>query len=160
MSADDIKTRVEDHILEVIIDRPKANAIDRATSIRMGEIFSNYRDNPELRVAILTGGGKKFFSAGWDLKAAAAGEEETPAAGGGLGGIGGPTGGVERRSSALSVEISNRHHMHTRRMPCLRKKHGGKFSSTNNADTDRPSLFAALGKQVMEIHDWAALLFR
>ena len=42
MSADDIKTRVEGHILEVIIDRPKANAIDRATSIRMGEIFSSY----------------------------------------------------------------------------------------------------------------------
>jgi len=88
MSADDIKTRVEDHILEVTIDRPKANAIDRATSIRMGEIFSNYRDNPELRVAILTGGGKKFFSAGWDLKAAAAGEEVDGDYGvGGFGGI-------------------------------------------------------------------------
>ena len=88
MSADDIKTRVEDHILEVIIDRPKANAIDRATSIRMGEIFSNYRDNPELRVAILTGGGNKFFSAGWDLKAAAGGEEVDGDYGvGGFGGI-------------------------------------------------------------------------
>ena len=75
MSADDIKTRIEGHILEVIIDRPKANAIDRATSIRMGEIFSSYRDDSELRVAILTGGGERFFSAGWDLKAAAGGEE-------------------------------------------------------------------------------------
>lgn len=75
MSADDIKTRIEGHILEVIIDRPKANAIDRATSIRMGEIFSDLRDNPKLRVAIVTGGGEKFFSAGWDLKAAASGEE-------------------------------------------------------------------------------------
>ncbi|MDG2376201.1 MAG: carnitinyl-CoA dehydratase [Woeseiaceae bacterium] len=88
MSNEDIKTRVEGHILEVIIDRPKANAIDRATSIRMGEIFSSYRDDPELRVAILTGGGEKFFSAGWDLKAAASGEEVDGDYGiGGFGGI-------------------------------------------------------------------------
>ena len=88
MSNEDVKTRVEGRILEVIIDRPKANAIDRATSIRLGEIFSNYRDNPELRVAILTGGGGKFFSAGWDLKAAAGGEEVDGDYGvGGFGGI-------------------------------------------------------------------------
>jgi crotonobetainyl-CoA hydratase len=88
MSSEDIKTRIEGHILEVIIDRPKANAIDRATSIRMGEIFSNYRDDPDLRVAILTGGGEKFFSAGWDLKAAAGGEEVDGDYGvGGFGGI-------------------------------------------------------------------------
>ena len=31
-------------------------------------------EDPELRVAILTGAGDRFFSAGWDLKAAAAGE--------------------------------------------------------------------------------------
>ena len=88
MSNEDLKTRVEGHILEVIIDRPKANAIDRATSIRLGEIFSRYRDDPELRVAILTGGGEKFFSAGWDLKAAAGGEEVDGDYGiGGFGGI-------------------------------------------------------------------------
>ncbi|MDP6992901.1 MAG: carnitinyl-CoA dehydratase [Woeseiaceae bacterium] len=88
MSNEDVKTRVEGHILEVIIDRPKANAIDRATSIRLGEIFSSYRDDPELRVAILTGGGEKFFSAGWDLKAAADGEEVDGDYGvGGFGGI-------------------------------------------------------------------------
>ncbi len=88
MSNEDIKTRVEGHILEVIIDRPKANAIDRATSIRLGEIFSHYRDDPGLRVAILTGGGEKFFSAGWDLKAAAGGEEVDGDYGiGGFGGI-------------------------------------------------------------------------
>lgn len=74
MSKDDVRTRVEGGILEVIVDRPKANAIDRATSIAMGEIFTNYRDSPDLRCAIITGGGEKFFSAGWDLKAAAAGE--------------------------------------------------------------------------------------
>ena len=74
MSDAAIKTRTEGGILEVIVDRPKANAIDRATSTAMGEIFIELRDNPDLRVAILSGGGEKFFSAGWDLKAAAAGE--------------------------------------------------------------------------------------
>jgi crotonobetainyl-CoA hydratase len=51
-------------------------------------VFSGYRDNPELRVAILSGGGPKFFSAGWDLKAAASGEEVDGDYGiGGFGGI-------------------------------------------------------------------------
>ena len=62
MSREDIKTRIEGGILEVMVDRPKANAIDRATSSAMGEIFIEYRDNPELRCAIITGGGEKFFS--------------------------------------------------------------------------------------------------
>ncbi|MCP4420689.1 MAG: crotonobetainyl-CoA hydratase, partial [Chloroflexi bacterium] len=51
-----------------------ANAIDAATSRLMGELFCEFRDDPSLRVAILTGGGERFFSAGWDLKAAAEGE--------------------------------------------------------------------------------------
>jgi crotonobetainyl-CoA hydratase len=71
---DPIRTRSENGILEVIIDRPKANAIDLATSRSMGLIFRDFRDNPDLRVAIITGTGEKFFSAGWDLKAAAAGD--------------------------------------------------------------------------------------
>ena len=74
MSKEQVKTRVEGGILEVIVDRPKANAIDRATSTAMGEIFTGFRDDPKLRVAVISGGGEKFFSAGWDLKAAATGE--------------------------------------------------------------------------------------
>ena len=71
--SDAIRTRREGGVLEVTLDRPKANAIDHPTSRRMGEVFRNFRDDPELRVAIVTGGGDRFFSAGWDLKAAAAG---------------------------------------------------------------------------------------
>jgi crotonobetainyl-CoA hydratase len=56
------------------LDRPKANAIDLATSRIMGDVFHDFRDDPELRVAILTGGGEKFFCPGWDLKAAAEGD--------------------------------------------------------------------------------------
>ena len=61
-------------MLEVTLDRPKANAIDAPTSRIMGEVFMAFRDDPELRVAILTGAGEKFFCPGWDLKAAAGGE--------------------------------------------------------------------------------------
>src|ERR1043165_3558785 len=74
-------------VLEVTINRPKANAIDAPTSRIMGETFAKFRDDPELRVAILTGAGEKFFCPGWDLKAAAAGE--TPDADYGIGGFGG-----------------------------------------------------------------------
>jgi crotonobetainyl-CoA hydratase len=69
-----IKTRTEGHILEVTLDRPKANAIDLATSRIMGETFMAFRDNPDLRVAILRAEGDKFFCPGWDLKAASEGD--------------------------------------------------------------------------------------
>ena len=83
-----IRTRREGGVLEVTIDRPKANAIDLATSRIMGEVFKGFRDDPELRVAILTGAGEKFFCPGWDLKAAAAGDEVDGDYGvGGFGGL-------------------------------------------------------------------------
>ena len=86
--SDAVRTRREGGVLEVILDRPKANAIDRHTSRAMGEVFRRFRDDPELRVAIITGGGDKFFSAGWDLKAAADGEAaDTDYGVGGFGGL-------------------------------------------------------------------------
>jgi crotonobetainyl-CoA hydratase len=69
-----LQTHREDGVLEVTLDRPKANAIDLATSRAMGELFAGFRDDPDLRVAILRTAGDKFFCAGWDLKAAAAGD--------------------------------------------------------------------------------------
>ena len=69
-----IKTRVQDGILQVTLNRPKANAIDLKTSKIMGDTFKNFRDNPNLKVAIITGAGDKFFCPGWDLKAAADGD--------------------------------------------------------------------------------------
>jgi crotonobetainyl-CoA hydratase len=54
----------------------------------MGEVFTEFRDDPELRVAIVTGGGEKFFCAGWDLKAAAEGDPVDAYYGkGGFGGL-------------------------------------------------------------------------
>ena len=74
MATDSVKTNILGHVLEVTLDRPKANAIDLKTSKVMGDIFCDFRDNPNLRVAIITGAGEKFFCAGWDLKAAAEGD--------------------------------------------------------------------------------------
>ena len=73
--SDFLKISRNGQILEIILDRPKANAIDGPTSQEMGRVFADFRDDPDLRVAILTGAGEKFFSAGWDLKAVAGGEE-------------------------------------------------------------------------------------
>jgi crotonobetainyl-CoA hydratase len=72
-----VRTDVRGHVLEVVLDRPKANAIDRATGLELHAAFARLRDEPDLRVGILSGGGERFFSAGWDLKAAAAGDEDT-----------------------------------------------------------------------------------
>ncbi len=61
--SDHIRTRHDDGVLEVVIDRPKANAIDLATSRSLGVIFRDFRDDPTLRVAIVSGAGEKFFCA-------------------------------------------------------------------------------------------------
>ena len=74
MVTESVKTNIFGHVLEVTLDRPKANAIDLKTSKVMGDIFCDFRDNPNLRVAIITGAGEKFFCTDWDLKAAADGD--------------------------------------------------------------------------------------
>jgi crotonobetainyl-CoA hydratase len=70
-----IRTVIDGAVLEVTIDRPKANAIDLGASRRLNDVFTSFRDDPELKIAIITGAGERFFSPGWDLKAAAAGEK-------------------------------------------------------------------------------------
>lgn len=74
MTETPVKTETNGHVLTVTLDRPKANAIDLKTSVQLGEVFQSFRDDPKLRVAIITGAGEKFFSAGWDLKAAVSGD--------------------------------------------------------------------------------------
>jgi crotonobetainyl-CoA hydratase len=69
-----IKTRREGGVLEVTLDRPKANAIDLKTSRIMGLAFRDFRDDDSLRICILRSEGEKFFCPGWDLKAAAGGD--------------------------------------------------------------------------------------
>ena len=75
-------------VLEVVLDRPKANAIDAATSRELGLVFQKFMAHPNQRVAIFTGEGEKFFSAGWDLNAASEGESfESDYGVGGFGGF-------------------------------------------------------------------------
>jgi crotonobetainyl-CoA hydratase len=83
-----IRTIIDGAVLEVTIDRPKANAIDLDASRRLNDVFTSFRDDPELKIAIITGAGERFFSPGWDLKAAAAGEKSDEDWGaGGFGGL-------------------------------------------------------------------------
>lgn len=83
-----IVTSRNGQILEVTIDRPKANAIDALTSRELSSIFESFMLDNQLRVAILTGAGNKFFSAGWDLNAASEGEAfESDYGVGGFGGV-------------------------------------------------------------------------
>jgi crotonobetainyl-CoA hydratase len=79
---------IEDRVMILTMDRPKANAIDSGLSQALGSAFIRYRDDTSLRCAIVTAAGEKFFSAGWDLKAAAENKDEAEDYGpGGFAGI-------------------------------------------------------------------------
>ena len=73
MSYEHIAYEATDGVLTITLDRPKANAIDVATSGLLYAAFETLQNDPALRVAIITGTGR-FFSAGWDLNAASSGE--------------------------------------------------------------------------------------
>lgn len=72
-----VKVTRNGSILEIVLDNPKANAIDIKISQALGEAIVLLRDDPELRAGIITGGGERIFCAGWDLKALNAGEMST-----------------------------------------------------------------------------------
>jgi crotonobetainyl-CoA hydratase len=86
--SDGIRIERRGAVMTVTLDRPKANAIDSATSRALGAAFIAYRDDPELHVAIVTAAGERFFSAGWDLNTA---EEESLEVDNGPGGFAGLT---------------------------------------------------------------------
>ena len=71
---DEVQIQVDATVMTITINRPKANAIDLPTSRKLGEAFVYFRDNPDLKVAIITGAGEKIFCAGWDLKALDSGD--------------------------------------------------------------------------------------
>jgi crotonobetainyl-CoA hydratase len=73
-----VRTERRGALLEITIDRPKANAFDDITSKALGEALVAYQNDDALRCAIITGAGDKFFSGGWDLKfAAKVGRDDT-----------------------------------------------------------------------------------
>ena len=96
-----VRTQVEDGVLVVTLDRPSANAIDVATSHALYGAFARLEADPDLRVGIVTGAGARFFSAGWDLKAAAAGEAVD--ADHGPGGFAGLTELYDRRTPVIAA---------------------------------------------------------
>jgi crotonobetainyl-CoA hydratase len=101
MSHPGLHVDIADGVAVVTIDRPKANAIDAATSYAMGEVFVSFEHDPNVRVAILTGEGERFFSAGWDL--GAAGEGEAFDSDYGAGGFGGFTNLPNRRTPVIAA---------------------------------------------------------
>ncbi len=46
-----LKVTHNGQILEIVLDRPKANTLDAALSREMGRIFAEFRDDPSMRVA-------------------------------------------------------------------------------------------------------------
>ncbi|MEA2779250.1 MAG: crotonobetainyl-CoA hydratase [Rhodospirillaceae bacterium] len=62
------------HVLEIKLNKPKVNALDHEMSRQLSAAFARLRDDPDLRVGIVTAEGSRIFSAGWDLKALNAGE--------------------------------------------------------------------------------------
>ena len=69
-----------DRIAIITINRPeRMNAINPQTSFDLYTAWCDFRDDPDLWVAILTGAGEKAFSAGNDLvETARSGREEAP----------------------------------------------------------------------------------
>ena len=57
------------HLLVVTLDRPEVrNALHRAASDELDQVWATFEADPELRVGILTGSGDKSFSAGYDMR--------------------------------------------------------------------------------------------
>ncbi|MEI8238048.1 MAG: enoyl-CoA hydratase-related protein [Actinomycetota bacterium] len=92
------QVEIADGIAVVTLDRPKANAIDAATSVALGETFAGFDRDPAVRVAIFTGAGERFFSAGWDLTADEAFDSDY-----GVGGFGGFTNLPDRRTPVIAA---------------------------------------------------------
>lgn len=64
-----IRTEKQDRILVVTLDNPEArNALNTKMREELIEVWTDFRDDTNLRVAILTGAGDKSFCAGADLK--------------------------------------------------------------------------------------------
>jgi crotonobetainyl-CoA hydratase len=93
MTQSGVHVSTRERCVEIILDRPPANAINPGVSTAIHAALTTLQNDPELRVGIIHGGDGRFFSAGWDLKEIAAiGDNETAVASafetpGGFGGI-------------------------------------------------------------------------
>jgi len=65
---ENVKLEKKNKIAYVTIDRPKVlNALNMATMQELHQVFVDLKDDREIRVVILTGGGEKAFVAGADI---------------------------------------------------------------------------------------------
>jgi E-phenylitaconyl-CoA hydratase len=61
---------VEAHVATITLNRPeRLNATDDRSRTELGQAWGIVRDDPEIRVAIITGTGDKAFSVGQDIRA-------------------------------------------------------------------------------------------
>ncbi len=72
MSDDMVLTERRGKVLEIVLNRPPANAINRPMSRAIFAALKELQDDPELTVGLMRGSGERIFSAGWDLKETAA----------------------------------------------------------------------------------------
>ena len=70
--SDSVHVKTSGAIMEITINRPPANAINREVSNAIHQALSQLQNSNDLRVAIITADGDRIFSAGWDLKEIAA----------------------------------------------------------------------------------------
>ena len=79
-------------IAYVTVNRPEVmNALHADANRELSEIWTDFRDDPEVWIGILTGAGDRAFSAGNDLKVTAAGGGSAATMGPVVGGFGGIT---------------------------------------------------------------------
>ncbi|MGI8927062.1 MAG: enoyl-CoA hydratase/isomerase family protein [Tepidiformaceae bacterium] len=77
LSFENIIYEKRDAVAVMTINREeRLNAIDAQTSSEMQRAWEDFRDDDDLRVAVLTGVGQKSFSTGMDLVATAQGENQ------------------------------------------------------------------------------------
>lgn len=74
-----VQVETFDRIMQITLDRPPANAINPTVSNAIYNALSRLQEDDELSVGLITGGGERFFSAGWDLKEIAALEDNAEA---------------------------------------------------------------------------------
>src|SRR6476619_5997934 len=68
MTLENLKLEKKNAIAYVTIDRPKVlNALNMATMQELWQVFSDLKDDKQVRVVILTGSGEKAFVAGADI---------------------------------------------------------------------------------------------
>lgn len=61
--------QVKNHVATITLNRPEAmNSLDPESTAQLNSIWQEVRDNPEIRVSVLTGAGSKSFCTGTDMK--------------------------------------------------------------------------------------------